>query len=227
MTISVVIPVLREQGLINGAIQRIRGLTSGGTAEIIVVDGGTEAETLAVIRDDEVKRIASERGRGKQMNKGAAAAKGDVLLFLHVDTQLPPDALRRIIALMDETRFSAGAFDLGISALGLSYRIIEKAASLRSRLTGIPYGDQAIFIRRNYFMSLGGYKELPIMEDVNLMRRIRRGGGRIGFIREKVRTSARRWEKEGVVRCTCRNWIIMALYLLGVPPERLAAWYRF
>jgi rSAM/selenodomain-associated transferase 2 len=227
MTISVVIPVFQEQDLINEAIERIRGLASGATAEIIVVDGGTEAETLAVVRDDDVKRIASERGRGKQMNEGAAAAKGDVLLFLHVDTQLPPDGLQRITSLMEEARFSAGAFDLAISATGLSYRIIERAASLRSRLTGIPYGDQAIFVRRNCFMSLGGYKEMPIMEDVDLMRRVRRDGRRIGFIREKVRTSARRWEKEGVVRCTCRNWTIMMLYLLGVPPERLAAWYRF
>lgn len=225
MVVSVVIPVFHEQDLVNEAIGRIRAIPLGKTAEIIVVDGGTKAETLTAIRDSGAKRIVSERGRGKQMNEGAAAAGGDVLLFLHVDTQLPLDGLRRIVALMEDPRLSAGAFDLGISTAGLLYRIIEKVASLRSRLTGIPYGDQAIFVRRAYFSRLGGYKEVPIMEDVDLMRRIRKAGGGIGFIPEKVTTSARRWEKEGVVRCTCRNWTIMLLYLLGVSPERLARWY--
>jgi rSAM/selenodomain-associated transferase 2 len=224
-TISIVIPVLNELVLINEAIERIRSLPLGEAVEIIVVDGSDVAETVSAIRDEDVARLSCERGRGTQMNKGAAVAHGEVLLFLHADTQLPPDGLRSIVSLMDDAHFSAGAFDLEISARGMAYRIIEKVASLRSRLTGIPYGDQAIFVRRDYFTSLGGYKKLPIMEDVDLMRRIKRDGGRVCFVPGKARTSARRWEKEGVIRCTCRNWTIMLLYLLGVPPERLARWY--
>jgi rSAM/selenodomain-associated transferase 2 len=225
MNISIVIPVFREQDLINEAIGSIRAMPSGRATEIIVADGGADRETLDAIRDNEVKRIAAGRGRGRQMNVGAAAASGDVLLFLHVDTRLPSDGLERIAALMDDARYPAGAFDLGISASGLSYRIIERVASRRSRLTGIPYGDQAIFVRRNYFIKIGGYRDLPIMEDVDLMRRIRKDGGMLCFVGERVMTSARRWQKEGIVRCTCRNWTIMLLYLSGVSPKRLARWY--
>jgi rSAM/selenodomain-associated transferase 2 len=225
VTISIVIPVLNEQILINEAIECIRGLPLGKALEIIVVDGGNQAETVSAIRDEDVERLSSKRGRGAQMNRGAAVAHGEVLLFMHADTRLPSDGLRSIASSMDDARFSAGAFDLEIAGKGMAYRIIEKVASFRSRLTGIPYGDQAIFVRRDYFLGLGGYKELPIMEDVDLMRRIKRDGGKVCFVSGKARTSARRWEKEGVIRCTFRNWTIMLLYLLGVTPQRLVRWY--
>lgn len=225
MTISIVIPALNEQAVINETIEHIRGLPLGETVEIIVVDGGDKAETVGVITDHNVRCLSSGRGRGAQMNRGAFTARGEIILCLHADTRLPTNGLRNIVSAMDDAHLSAGAFDLEISAKGKAYRVIERVASLRSRLTGIPYGDQAIFVRRDYFKSLGGYKELPIMEDVDLMRRIKKDGGKVGFIPEKVKTSARRWEREGVIRCTCRNWAIMLLYLLGVPPERLVNWY--
>jgi len=104
--------------------------------------------------------------------------------------------------------------------------VIEKIASIRSRLTRIPYGDQAIFIRRNYFQALGGFKDIPIMEDVELMRRIKRRRGKIMILKDKVKTSPRRWEAEGVVFCTLRNWFLITLYLLGFKPETLARFYR-
>jgi rSAM/selenodomain-associated transferase 2 len=160
------------------------------------------------------------------MNKGAVAATGDILLFLHADTLLPTGAFEKIITIMRTGRYVGGAFDLGIVSDRTSYRIIECAASYRSRLTRIPYGDQAIFIRKDVFMGLGGYREFPIMEDVELMRSIKRSGHRIFIIATKVKTSPRRWEKEGIIYCTVRNWVLMTLYLLGVKPNTLARFYR-
>ena len=177
MTFSVVIPVFHEEALINDAIRRLAALPSGEMVEIIVVDGSAEAETLKVLENPRVKGIVAEKGRGKQMNKGAAAACGDVVIFLHLDTELPEDGFSRVSRAMADGRFVGGAFDLAIADTGPAFRIIERAASFRSRLTRIPYGDQAIFLKRDYFLRMGGYRELPIMEDVDLMRRVKKNGG--------------------------------------------------
>jgi len=225
MTLSVIIPVLCEEALINDAISRLKGMASDDAVEIIVVDGSAERETIRVVSDSNVKGIASKKGRARQMNAGAEAALGDVLLFLHADTELPPDGLQRISRTRRAARFVGGAFDLAIDEQGPLFRIIERTASLRSRLTRVPYGDQAIFVKRDYFVAIGGYEELPLMEDVDLMRRIRRRGDKIFIIPEKVKTSGRRWKKEGVVRRTLRNRAIMLLYMLGTSPEKLAKWY--
>ncbi|MCX5818642.1 MAG: TIGR04283 family arsenosugar biosynthesis glycosyltransferase [Deltaproteobacteria bacterium] len=224
--ISVIIPVFREQAVINETIESVRRLRGGDAAEIIVVDGQAEGETFAAIRDAAVRKVPSEKGRGGQLNRGTAVAAGDVLLFLHADTVLPPAAFERIAEAMRDEGCAGGAFDLRIDSPGAGFRVIETVANLRSRLTRIPYGDQAIFIRASCFRTLGGFKEIPIMEDVDLMRRIKRNGGRIVIFREPVTTSARRWEKEGLVFGTLRNWFLMALYLCGVAPERLARFYR-
>jgi rSAM/selenodomain-associated transferase 2 len=160
------------------------------------------------------------------MNAGAAAAEGDILVFLHADTRLPMDALELIDKVMAQPGLAGGAFDLGIRSNRLIYRIIATTASLRSRLTGIPYGDQAIFIRRTYFKQLGGYPDIPLMEDVAFMRQIKKAGGRIHMIPKCVSTSPRRWEKEGVLYTTLRNWILFVSYSLGVSPETLARYYR-
>ena len=225
MTISVIIPVLHEQAVINATIAHLRAIRSDEMVEIIVVDGDADADTLKVIEDGGVRRLAAGAGRAGQMNAGAAGARGDILLFLHADTQLPVDAFGRITGCMEGGRFVGGAFDLGIGSEGLAFRIIENVATLRSRLTRIPYGDQAIFIMRDYFHRIGGYGEMPLMEDVDLMRRIKREGRAIFIIPEKLRTSGRRWNREGVVRCCVRNWTTMLLYLTGVSPQKLARWY--
>ena len=174
--ISVIIPVFCEQAVINRTIETVRRLRDGDSAEIIVVDGQTEGETLAAIRDAAVQKVFSEKGRGRQLNRGAATAAGDVLLFLHADTVLPPAAFERIAAGMRDEGCVGGAFDLRIDSRRAGFRVIETFASLRSRLTRIPYGDQAIFIRAYCFRTLGGFKEIPILEDVDLMRRIKRKG---------------------------------------------------
>jgi rSAM/selenodomain-associated transferase 2 len=224
--ISLIIPVFCEQAVINETIEAVRRLRGGEAAEIIVVDGQAEGETLAAIQDAAVRKVRSDKGRGRQLNRGAAVVAGDVLLFLHADTVLPPTAFERIAEAMADEGCVGGAFDLRIDSPGAGFRAIEMVANLRSRLTRIPYGDQAIFIRASYFRSIGGFKEIPIMEDVDLMRRIKRKGWRIVIFREPVLTSARRWEKEGLVFGMIRNWSLMTLYLCGVAPERLARFYR-
>lgn len=223
---SVIIPVHCEPALINNTIGAVRLQRGGDVAEIIVVDGEPGGNTIAVIRDGGVKKLLSEKGRGVQQNRGAEIATGDLLIFLHADTVLPPAAFERIAEAMREEGCGGGAFDLRIDSPRGAFRIIETVANLRSRMTRIPYGDQAIFIRADLFRTLGGFREIPIMEDVELMRRVKRRGERIAILRERVVTSARRWEKEGLLFGTLRNWSLVLLYLCGVEPERLARFYR-
>lgn len=224
--ISIVIPVLNEAPIIQDTIDHILDLPRSGKIEVIVVDGSPGGETIGVIRNENVTKITAEKGRSKQMNMGASLASGEILLFLHVDTILPGNALKSIRSLMEDKEVVGGAFDLGILSDRPVFRLIEKAASFRSRITRVPYGDQAIFIRKDFFDEIGGFKDIPLMEDVELMRRIRKTGGKIQIIRSSVKTSPRRWEKEGVVRCTLRNWTLLALYRLGLPPEKLARFYN-
>ncbi len=224
--ISVIVPVWKEASIIAQSISRILDLDPDGGLEVIVVDGSPDGETLHSIREGRVRKYTARKARSVQMNTGASHASREILLFLHADTMLPEGALQRISSLIDRGDVVGGAFDLGIDSERPIFRIIENAAALRSRILRIPYGDQAIFIRKDYFHAIGGFREIPLMEDVELMRRIKKAGGRIGIIREKVKTSPRRWEKEGVLSCTLRNWTLISLYLLGVSPERLARFYR-
>jgi len=223
--ISIIIPVWNEASVINRTLDHIFTLPYGGAVEIIVVDGHPEGKTINEIRQRRVDRMISEKGRANQMNAGARRAGGDVLLFLHADTMLPENALASIAGVIETGRHVGGAFDLGIESERMVFRLIERAASLRSRLTRIPYGDQAIFIRRDYFAEMNGFREIPIMEDMDIMRRIKKRGDAIHIIPARVKTSARRWEKEGILSCTLRNWMMAGLYLLGISPERLCRFY--
>ena len=225
---SVIVPVFNECLGINNLIDHLQDLAdkSGRSIEMIVADGDPEKKTLAAIRHREVITLACKKGRGSQMNAGAARACGDILLFLHADTRLPDDGLTLIDRACGHPAHGAGAFDLAIDSTRIVFRLIEKLASRRSRLTRIPYGDQAFFFAAGYFRQLGGFADLPLMEDVEMMRRIKKRGGRIVLIDRPVQTSARRWEKEGILRCTLRNWCLISLYLLGADPQRLAGFYR-
>jgi len=223
---SFIIPVYRENQQINPLLDHLQRLPDSTNAEIIVVDGDPSESTLTEISKPGIRKITSRNGRGNQLNAGAYRASGDALIFLHADTRLPQNALAKIAEILKDEKIIGGAFDLGIDSSRFAFRVIEKIASLRSRLTRIPYGDQAIFIRRNYFQALGGFKDIPIMEDVELMRRIKWRRGKIMILKDKVKTSPRRWEAEGVVFCTLRNWFLITLYLLGFRPETLARFYR-
>lgn len=224
--ISVVIPVFEEAYTINPTIDHLIKLPFSGQLEIIVVDAGPFPATLAAIHRTDVIKMVAPRGRGPQMNHGAAAAAGEILLFLHADTRLPPDGLASVAAALRQPSIVGGAFRLAIASPQLLFRLIETTANLRTRLTRIPYGDQALFFDRRFFERIGGFSEIPIMEDVELMRRVKRGGHRIRILPGRVSTSARRWRREGIVRCTLRNWMLVTRFLLGDPPDRLARHYR-
>jgi rSAM/selenodomain-associated transferase 2 len=201
-------------------------LDSEKSSEIIVVDGAPEEDTLSVIRDDTITKLSSEKGRARQMNAGASVARGDILIFLHADTELPMSAMKRMNAFICQNEFVGGAFDLGIKSNKMIFKVIAFLGSLRSRLNRIPYGDQVIFIRRNYFNGIGGYKDIPLMEDVELMRRVKRSGKKIWIFRDRVMTSPRRWGEEGLLYCILRNWALQILYFLGVSPHQLVKFYK-
>ena len=224
--ISIILPVLNETKGIDEVITRLREQDTYNRMEIIVVDGDATGTTINAIKDEKVLKFTSEKGRACQMNCGAAFARGDVLLFLHADTLLPSRALDLVRAALDDSRSVAGAFELGFNTERVIFRVTEMYVSLRTRLTRVPFGDQAIFVRRDYFEKIGGYREIPLMEDVELMKRIKKRGDRIVIIPEKVRTSPRRYEQEGIIYCTLRNWLVQALYAWGVPAERLEKWYE-
>jgi rSAM/selenodomain-associated transferase 2 len=224
--LSLIIPVWGEAESISESIRHLRELDADGTAEIIVVDGDPEGRTISMITAEGVRTMVAEKGRARQMNRGAEIATGDVLLFLHADTLLPLNAFALIRGAMNDNRFVGGAFDLGFNTKRTIFRVTELYVFLRTRLTKIPFGDQAIFIRRDYFERIGGYRDIPIMEEVELMKRIRKRAGAICIIPAKVRTSVRRYEREGVLFCTLRNWLLQVSYALGISPERLVKWYK-
>jgi rSAM/selenodomain-associated transferase 2 len=225
-TVSVIIPVLREPQPLDSLIDHLLRIADGVPVEMIIVDGSPGRETIKAISRDNAALLTAPAGRARQMNAGAAAAKGDYLLFLHCDTRLPQGAFRRIAETLSEGNLVAGAFDLRYRSEKLSMRIIARAACVRSRLTRIPYGDQAQFFRRDYFEKIGGFADIPLMEDVEIMLRIKGLGDCISILPEAVVTSARRQEKEGIVCCTLRNWTIITLYFLGISPERLVRFYK-
>ncbi|MDY6904991.1 MAG: TIGR04283 family arsenosugar biosynthesis glycosyltransferase [Thermodesulfobacteriota bacterium] len=223
--LSIIIPVLHEAGSINPTLDAIDAATGGMSTETIVVDGASDGDTLAAVSGRDVLEILSAPGRGTQMNAGATEASGEIFLFLHADTRLPEGAGELIINACKDESVTGGAFDLGIDSPRPGFRMIETIASLRSRLTRIPYGDQAIFIKAAIFRALGGYRPIPIMEDIDLMQRLKRHGYQIRLLRPAVMTSARRWEKEGVCYVTLRNLCLSTLFYLGVSPERLKRFY--
>jgi rSAM/selenodomain-associated transferase 2 len=225
MKISVIIPVLHEGEKIKEILYSIKSVAADVPYETIVVDGDSSGGTIAHISDSSVITLTAHRGRALQMNAGAARACGDILLFLHADTLLPQKAFSQIITALSNSSFIGGAFDLKIQNNRWIFRAIGRAASWKHRLTRVPYGDQAIFILRAIFENIGGYAEIPLMEDVELMKRVKRQGRRIIILPEAVTTSSRKWETDGVFYTIIRNWIIQVLYLFGMPTQRLIKYY--
>ncbi|MBI4805997.1 MAG: TIGR04283 family arsenosugar biosynthesis glycosyltransferase [Desulfovibrio sp.] len=223
---SVIVPVLGEEDLVNRLVDHIRTVGYGRQVEIIIADGHPQRSTLAAIARPGVLAVPAPRGRARQMNAAARYASGDILVFLHADSTLPAGAFEAMEQVLEGADNVGGAFDLGIRSNRFSLKLIAQMASFRSRLTRVPYGDQAIFLTRRVFETLGGYTDMPVLEEVDLMLRLRRAGMRIGFARGRAVTSPRRWEAEGVWRRTFTNWAIIVLYHLGVPAERLAPLHK-
>jgi len=192
---------------------------------MVLVDGGSTDATAAIAaRSPRVRLLPSPRGRARQMNAGARAARGDVLLFLHADTLLPDGGLAAVEAAIRDPGVAGGRFDVRFDNPRRVFRMIAWFMNLRSRWTGISTGDQAIFVRREVFETLGGYSDMPLMEDVELCRRLKRRG-RLAALRQTVTTSARKWEREGAARTILLMWVLRFLYMAGVSPARLHRWY--
>jgi len=219
--LSIIIPVLNERDHIASALQALTPLRARG-AELIVVDGGSTDGTVARATPLATFVIASPRGRAVQMNAGATIASADVLLFLHADTRLPPDADQSLLDGLARSGRAWGRFDVTIEGRHPLLRVVAWSMNLRSRLTGIATGDQAIFVRREAFR---GFPELPLMEDIAFSTAMKRRG-RPACLREKVVTSGRRWEARGPLRTIVRMWCLRFLYAMGAAPERLAKLYE-
>jgi len=218
----VIVPALDEAQAIGATLAALAPLRARGH-EVIVVDGGSADGTPDLARPHADRVLTSPPGRARQMNAGAAAARGEVLLFVHADTRLPADADAAIARALAAGRVW-GRFDVRLAGRHALLRVVERAMNLRSRLTGIATGDQALFVRRAPFDAAGGFPEIPLMEDVALSRRLR-ARARPACLGERVTTSARRWERQGVLRTVVRMWLLRLAYALGVAPARLARWY--
>ncbi|MBA7522804.1 hypothetical protein ES705_14924 [subsurface metagenome] len=222
---SVIIPVLHETNKINSLIEHLHALEGGRNSEVIIVDGSPTKDTINAINDEKIISISSEKGRAKQMNAGASIARGEILIFLHADTKLPEDAFQKIRRVLEEGRYVGGAFYLRIDSDRVIFKLISHITSFLSRLTRIPYGDQTIFIKKDYFNRIGRYGDIPVMEDAELMRKIKRERKKICIIRDNVKTSPRRWEEKGIFYTILINQMIRILYFLGVSPDKLTKFF--
>lgn len=222
MRLSIVIPTLNEAAGIEQNIQRALMLRP---IEVVVSDGQSTDGTGDLARSAGATVVTSERGRGGQLNAGARAATGDVLLFLHADCWLESLATEQIEAALRDETVMGGAFRQRIEDERLVFRWLESGNSVRVRWRRMPYGDQGIFVRRSAFESVGGFAEVRLMEDVLLMREFRRRGWRIELLPGPIHVDPRRWRKHGVLRQTLRNWTLLTGLKLGISPDRLAEYY--
>ena len=222
--LSVIIPVLDEADGIADLLQSLQALRRGG-AEVIVVDGGSSDDTTRLAAPHVDQLVRAPKGRGCQMNAGAAVAGGSILLFLHADTRLPPSASLLIAQAIDQGA-TWGRFDVRIEGNATGLGLVARMMNWRSRLTGIATGDQAIFVTRAAFTASGGFADIPLMEDIDFSRRMR-ALSRPACLSDKVITSGRRWEKHGVLRTILTMWLFRLRFFLGANPDNLAREYGY
>ena len=224
MKISIIVPVLNEALTLTAMLSSLKPYREAGH-EVIVVDGGSHDGSTGLSKPFVDRVIASPRGRAKQLNAGAMASIGDVLLFLHADTYLPPAADQLILrGLMEEER-EWGRFDVRLSGTHCLLRVVEYLMNLRSRITGIATGDQAIFVSRKAFEAAGGFPDIDLMEDITLSKALKRRGTPL-CLRERVLASSRRWERNGILRTILAMWYLRLAYFLGASPKQLASRYE-
>lgn len=223
MQISFIIPTLNEEAMVGATLHALQSHRERGH-EVIIADGGSKDGTLVACAGLVNHVVPSERGRARQMNAGAAVAHGDVLLFLHADTQLPRDADLRVLAVLASAGCLWGRFDIRLAGRNPVYRLIEFMINLRSRVSGIATGDQAIFVRRSIFQTLGGFPDIPLMEDIEICRALKRFA-RPYCLRVRAVTSCRRWEQRGILRTMILMWCLRLAYALGVSAGRLTGYY--
>ena len=226
MQVSIIIPVYQEKN-INKLIESIITKPTSISYEIIVVDSDNGSTTQLIENEDIICISCEKKGRSYQMNEGFKHASGEILLFLHADTFLPKNALESVVkALEAPSTYSAGAFDIAFDSDNKIISNIAKFASWRSRKLKLPFGDQAIFVKKEVFENIGGYKEIDLMEDVNFIQKLKRKKYKITILDDAILTSARRWEDKGEIFTTLRNLLLQALYFLGIHPNKLAKFYK-
>jgi rSAM/selenodomain-associated transferase 2 len=223
MKVSIIIPVLNEDRLIADTLRTLSSYRESGH-EIIVVDGGSRDSTVSIAAQAADRVLHGNTGRAAQMNQGIDAAQGDVLLFLHADTRLPEGAIANIVSAIEDGYFW-GRFNVRLSGKHFLFRIIERMMNLRSCITGIATGDQAIFVSSESIRIAGGYPRLPLMEDIVFSKSLRNLGWP-ACIKQPVVTSSRRWEEHGIVQTVLLMWRLRLLFFFGVPAEKLARQYR-
>ena len=223
MQVSVVIPVLNEASRIATAVERA---WAAGADEVIVCDGGSVDETRHLVAELRCRQVVSPQGRGIQQNRGAQVAEGEGLLFLHADTWLPANGISQVRDALSRPHCLGGCFYQRIVADAWWYRLLERGNAARARLWMLPFGDQGLFFRRTVFDQLGGFPEIPLMEDVRMMRRFRKIA-RPALLCGPLYVDPRRWQRRGVLSQTLRNWCLLSAEKLGATPERLARYYSF
>ncbi|MCW5203152.1 TIGR04283 family arsenosugar biosynthesis glycosyltransferase [Desulfobulbus sp. US4] len=230
MSISIIIPTLNEEQHIGACLDRLLSQTRSRDGlldelpEIIVIDGGSTDQTVQEALARRARVITSEPGRGQQQHRGAEAASGEVLLFLHCDTALPETFFEDIRCILRRKNVAAGAFRLRINGEGIGFRLIEAGIHLRSNFFNLPYGDQSLFMRRETYFTTKGFPQQPIMEDVALVHRLKKLG-RIAITQAHVTTSARRWQQHGLVKTTLINQFMLLGRAVGISPQQLARFY--
>jgi rSAM/selenodomain-associated transferase 2 len=239
MTIAVIIPVLNEARCIG---QTLSHTTTLGFDDLLIVDGGSSDETGGIVklfadrlrvaphsapaqRPPCIRLLTAPPGRARQLNAGAASSRCDVLLFLHADTHLPMNARKAIATALSDKACVGGRFNVRFDSDRPLARLIGNMMNLRSRWSGIATGDQAIFVRREVFERIGRFTEMPLMEDIEFTRRLKRAG-RLAFLQDQVVTAFRRWEQNGPLRTILLMWTLRFLYWIGVSPYRLQHFYR-
>lgn len=222
--ISVIIPALNEATTLKETLMPLQRWRKSGH-EIILVDGGSEDDSQLIAAPLVDVVLESEKGRAQQMNAGARVANGEVLLFLHADTRLPESADEMVLLALVRHRW--GRFDVRLSGRHWLLRVVEYMMNWRSRMTGIATGDQALFLERILFNELGGFPELPLMEDIALSKRLRQKVGRPACLKSPLTTSSRRWEENGILRTILLMWRLRLAYFLGISPHYLARQYRY
>lgn len=223
MRLSIIVPVLNETQVIESFLQQFEDARRAGH-ELIVVDGGSDDDTLERAKADCDLALVSERGRARQLQAGVDAASGDGFWLVHADTLLRPDLFRSVVRALERLPNGWGRFDVRLSGSHWMLRIVERMMNLRSRLTGIATGDQAIFVARDALERVGGVPMQPLLEDVELCKRLKRRARPI-CLRERIVTSSRRWERDGIWRTVALMWWLRLRYFLGAEPKRLHALY--
>ncbi len=221
MDLTIVIPTLNESKNIPSLLASLSGIPK---VEVIVCDGGSMDNTLELAKKGGAGTTVARQGRGVQLNEGARLAGGKTLLFLHADSRIAREGVSRVIEAMETKEYIGGAFYLEMDRAGAGLKFIAGVANLRARFFNIVYGDQGIFVDKKYFQELNGFKEMPLMEDYDLFRRMKARGQTV-LIEKGLSTSSRRWEKEGIIFTTLRNWFLFTLYQLRVQPFVLKKWY--